>query len=190
MPRPRPRVAPFWLATPILIVLLLSTGPPDRAASQTDSYQLLSSVFSGGGNPAWGGGHWSVGSLGQPSPIGISTGRTTLLHSGFWSPSQRATDTPDLPRLTTRLQQNAPNPFNPATRIDYQLAHEEFVSVEVFNLQGRRIQVLVRERQKAGEHHVMWYGRDEFGGEVASGVYFYRLQVGQFRDVKRMLLLK
>ncbi len=189
MSRPRCRVAPFMVATTILITLVLSTGPPDRAASQTAGNQLVRSVFSGGGSPAWDS-VWSVGSFGQPSPIGIPQGRTTTLYSGFWGPGQRGTDAPSAPRISTRLEQNIPNPFNPSTRIEYQIAMDAFVSIEVINLQGRIIQVLVHEPQSAGAHHVTWLGRDEDGREVASGVYFYRLQVEQHREVKRMLLLK
>ena len=191
MTRPSPRVAPIVLATLALTFFVLSTGPPDRAVSQTDQYWLETAVFSGGGAEMWGeGARLSVGTMGQPSPIGICQGENTVLYSGFWGPRAIATSAPSRPLPVNHLEQNIPNPFNPVTRIDYQIAEDQFVSVDVFNLQGRQVQVLVQEQQKAGPHHVMWHGRDELGREVASGIYFYRLQAGQYRDVKRMLLLK
>jgi hypothetical protein len=190
MMRPVLRVAPQLLATLFLIILVLGTGPPDRAASQTDLQQLERSAFSGGGDRIWNGTHKTVGTMGQPSPIGITRGRTTVIYSGFWSPDFDATSSTDLPGLVTRLEQNIPNPFNPSTRIEYQLAEDQFVSLEIFDLRGHRVQVLVHEQKSAGLHHAIWFGRDDGDRQVATGVYFYRLQAGQYRELKRMLLLK
>ncbi|UCE17418.1 MAG: choice-of-anchor D domain-containing protein [Gemmatimonadota bacterium] len=88
------------------------------------------------------------------------------------------------------LVQNYPNPFNPETTIEYRLPQVHEVSLEVFNVLGQHIRTLVNVKQEAGTYTVTWDGLDKDGLSVASGVYFYRLQAGEFFDTKSMLLLK
>jgi Tol biopolymer transport system component len=101
------------------------------------------------------------------------------------------------------LYGNVPNPFNPETVIRYGLPVESAVVVEVFDVVGQRVKVLVSGVRSAGDHEVAWDGRDEAGGSVSSGVYFYRLRAGdewrsdasrpvdfRFTQMRRMLLLK
>ncbi len=80
---------------------------------------------------------------------------------------------------------NFPNPFNPLTEITYRIAHECFVTLDIFDIQGRFVQTLVNKNQSTGRNRV------EFdGGSPASGIYFYRLTAAHFRAVKKMTLLK
>ena len=92
------------------------------------------------------------------------------------------------------LYPNVPNPFNPETTIRFSLARESLVRLEVFDVVGQRVLVLVAERLPAGTHQALWDGRGESGERVSSGVYFCRLlaqhEAGEFRQVQRMLLLK
>jgi hypothetical protein len=89
------------------------------------------------------------------------------------------------------LYGNVPNPFNPETVIRYGLPVESAVVVELFDALGQRVKVLVSGMRSVGDHEVVWDGRDEAGGSVSSGVYFYRLRVGEaFSQMRRMLLLK
>jgi Tol biopolymer transport system component len=89
------------------------------------------------------------------------------------------------------LYPNVPNPFNPETVIRYGLPVESAVVVEVFDVVGQRVKVLVSGVRSSGDHEVVWDGRDEAGGSVSSGVYFYRLRMGEgFSQMRRMLLLK
>ncbi len=88
------------------------------------------------------------------------------------------------------LDQNYPNPFNPETRIRYSLAHPGRVTITVYNLLGQHITTLADELQAAGSHAVEWNGTDQYGETVASGVYFYRLKIGDLSQVKKMILLK
>ena len=93
------------------------------------------------------------------------------------------------------LFQNVPNPFNPATTIAYDVPDGPGggilpVSLQIFNLTGHVIRTLVDVPQPAGHYRVEWDGRDFLGRSVASGVYFYRLETGTFRGVRRMLLLR
>ncbi len=88
------------------------------------------------------------------------------------------------------LGQNYPNPFNPETQIRYTVAKPGRVTIEVFDLLGRRVAILLDQEQQAGTHLVSWNGKDSGGSAVASGVYFYRMQADSFSDVKKMLLVK
>jgi hypothetical protein len=93
----------------------------------------------------------------------------------------------DLKTLPERfnLEQNYPNPFNPLTHINYQLPANSYVTLKVYDNLGREVKTLLDSWQNAGYHTL------EFdAAELASGVYFYRLQTAQFSQVKRMLLLK
>jgi hypothetical protein len=88
------------------------------------------------------------------------------------------------------LFQNSPNPFNPTTRILYDLPTAGNVRVSVFNVIGQRVIDLVNEYQEAGSYNVVWSGTDDNGNSVASGMYFYRIKTDQFSDTKKMVLLK
>lgn len=84
-----------------------------------------------------------------------------------------------------QLDQNYPNPFNPATTIRYALPHSGPVRLEVFDVLGQRVAILVDEVQEAGFHEVMWVANGE-----ASGVYFYRLTGPGYMAIKRMILVR
>jgi hypothetical protein len=88
------------------------------------------------------------------------------------------------------LIQNYPNPFNPETVIEFQLPEESYVHLTIFNVLGQEIHRLVDERKSGGFYKVIWDGRNEVGEDVSSGVYFFRLQAGDFVSVKKMMLLK
>jgi hypothetical protein len=91
---------------------------------------------------------------------------------------------PEIP-IAFALSQNYPNPFNPATTIRYGLPHNSFVTVTVFNTLGQQVAQLVNEQQQAGYHDVVFRS-----DKLASGVYFYQMQAGNFNSVKKLLLLK
>jgi len=91
------------------------------------------------------------------------------------------------------LFQNFPNPFNPVTTIGYTIPSgggSQPVQLEVFNLNGEKIRTLVNQRQTAGYYRVQWHGRNDLGRPVPSGIYVYRLQVGAFVQVRKMMYLK
>jgi len=83
------------------------------------------------------------------------------------------------------LQQNYPNPFNPATTLAYELPKAAHVAIRVFNLLGKEIATLLDQTQTAGAHSVQWNA-----AHVPSGVYFVQMQAGEFKSVKKCLLLK
>ena len=83
------------------------------------------------------------------------------------------------------LMQNYPNPFNPMTKISYSLPRSSDVSIIIYNLIGEEVTRLVDGFQQAGEHTALWNASN-----ISSGIYFYRLQVGDFVQTKKMVLLK
>jgi hypothetical protein len=88
------------------------------------------------------------------------------------------------------LSPNFPNPFNPATTIGYQLPVDSPTELVIYDVLGQKIRTLVDDVRPAGAHRVQWHGDDDHGRSVAAGVYFYRLQAGDFRQVNKLLLLK
>ncbi len=88
------------------------------------------------------------------------------------------------------LRDNYPNPFNPETIIKYQLPEATDVRLEIFNVVGQLVSTLVAEPQKAGRYTVQWDSTNDSGQPLSSGIYFYRLQAGEFHQVDKMLLLK
>ncbi|MBN2092230.1 Ig-like domain-containing protein [candidate division KSB1 bacterium] len=95
-----------------------------------------------------------------------------------------------LPPKKVELGQNYPNPFNAATWFRYQIPTGDRVRLSVYNLLGQEIIALVQEKQPAGFYTIQWDGTNREGVSVASGIYIYRLQVGNFVQTRRMVLLK
>ncbi len=83
------------------------------------------------------------------------------------------------------ILQNYPNPFNPSTFIHFTLPKSEFVTLKIYNILGEEVASLVNDKLRAGNHT---YPFD--GGDLASGVYMYRIEAGEFQDVKKMILLR
>jgi len=89
-----------------------------------------------------------------------------------------------------QLLQNHPNPFNPQTQIAYLLSEDSYVKLAIYNVLGQKVKVLVNEYQSAGTKNVIWDGRSENGERVTSGIYFYKLQAGNFVQTKKMSVVK
>lgn len=92
--------------------------------------------------------------------------------------------------LVTSLKDNYPNPFNPETTIRFSIAQDEFVSIDIYNLLGQKVKTLVRDNLTKGDHNVVWKGLDNKGNQVNSGLYFYRMKVGNSTTTKKMTLMK
>jgi len=88
------------------------------------------------------------------------------------------------------LYQNYPNPFNPTTIIKYDLPVPSEVKLEIFDILGRRVRVLVDTKQQAGFHNALWDGKTAAGRSVATGVYFYRIEAKEFVKTRKMLLVR
>jgi hypothetical protein len=109
--------------------------------------------------------------------------------TGPASPTRpRPMPNPELP-LGFVLEQSVPNPFGDATLIRFALPTRSEVSLELFDLNGRRVRALARGELAAGFHQVDWDGRDEAGRLASPGVYMYRLTAGQFQASKRLIFM-
>lgn len=141
-------------------------------------------------------------SLGQPI-IGTQDGPTKDLHTGFWNPwvvqmtpvEWEEVEGDQLPR-EFGLSQNFPNPFNPATVIEYALPKASEVTVQIYNVLGQKVRNLVDGHQEPGYKMIRWDGKDDSGTEVSSGIYFYRIVAHavhgskDFVECRKMTLLK
>ena len=89
-----------------------------------------------------------------------------------------------------RLHANYPNPFNPTTTVSYDLSMAGEVSLVVYNILGEIVHTMVSEYQEPGLYHVTWDAINNAGNEVSSGVYFFKLQSGDFMQINKAILLK
>ena len=87
--------------------------------------------------------------------------------------------------LENRLINNYPNPFNPTTRIQYSIKDKAFVNLSVYDILGRKISTLVNEVKESGKYQVVFDAL-----QLATGIYFYTIQAGSFRETKKMILAK
>ncbi len=158
-------------------------------SSHSAQVQLKNYVFGNGAVIISNGTHTISSTVGQ-SIIG---GMNNSLHSsniGFWQQySQTITDVDDMWMLEIpnqfELFQNYPNPFNPTTTVRYTLPKESKVKIVVYNMLGEVVTVLVDDLQEAGNYEVNFEA-----SRMASGVYIYRIQAGDFVETKKMVLMK
>ncbi|HDY88397.1 MAG TPA: T9SS type A sorting domain-containing protein, partial [bacterium] len=98
-------------------------------------------------------------------------------------------NTRDMPAVID-IRGNFPNPFNPFTTIEFSLDAEGFITLDIFNISGQKINTLFVENLPAGFHSVRWDGRDANGSAVSSGIYFFRLIMGDYAAAHRMVLVR
>lgn len=89
-----------------------------------------------------------------------------------------------------RLLNNYPNPFNPSTKIAFEIPQQEFVSLNIYDINGQLVKTLVNENLSAGRFERIWNGGNENGIQVNSGIYIYKLNAGSFEKSARMILMK
>jgi len=98
-------------------------------------------------------------------------------------------DTNPTPNQTT-LEAGYPNPFNSSVTIPFQLAESGPIRLDIYNVTGQRVRRLISGHRQVGEHLATWDGRAEAGGQVAIGVYLYRLTTSATTQTRRLLLLR
>ena len=172
-------------------------------SSQVSAVQIKRHVLNGGGAMWLETASYKLSSsLGQ-SIIGTQDGPSMDLYAGFWNPwvvqmtpvEWEEVEEAQVPR-EFGLSQNFPNPFNPATVIEYALPGASEVKIQIYNILGQKARDLVDERQEPGYKMIRWDGRDDNGMEVSSGIYFYRIVAhtvhgsGNFVECRKMTLLK
>ncbi len=89
-----------------------------------------------------------------------------------------------------QLFQNYPNPFNLNTSIPFYLSEMNDITIDIYNIKGKLIISLTNKQEEVGYSEFLWDGRDKYGSSVSSGIYFYRFQIDDFTQVKKMLFLK
>jgi len=119
--------------------------------------------------------------------VGTSQSTNSKVGSGFLTSDivDAVQEQGDVLPKTYSLSQNYPNPFNPKTNIRFDLPKEGFVTLKVFDILGREVTTLVNQTMNAGSYSV-----DFDASNLQSGIYFYRLQAGEFTAVKKLVLMK
>jgi Peptidase family C25/Propeptide_C25/FlgD Ig-like domain len=92
--------------------------------------------------------------------------------------------------IADALYQNAPNPFNPDTTINFDLKEEWHISLEIYNMKGQKVRTLINDQLSSGQHSIVWNGKDDNNKPVSSGIYFYKITTGDFQSTRKMLLMK
>ncbi|MEA3475175.1 MAG: right-handed parallel beta-helix repeat-containing protein [Candidatus Cloacimonadota bacterium] len=88
------------------------------------------------------------------------------------------------------LSQNAPNPFGYNTTISYALPEEFVIEISIYNIRGQRVKALLKGKVSAGNHSIIWNGKDDNSKKLGNGIYFYKLSAGKKRIIKKMFLLR
>ena len=89
-----------------------------------------------------------------------------------------------------QIYQNFPNPFNPQTRIRFELPKQELTRITIYNITGQVVKTLVNGKLKPGYHEIVWDGLNDQGLKISSGIYYYQIKAGSFKQVKKMALIK
>jgi hypothetical protein len=141
-----------------------------------------------GNNTMWSGSSWVPADYNFSLAVSGSTYNSTgyriiiswILANTTDVPSDRSTIVKDY-----SLSQNYPNPFNPSTTISFRLPSKSFVSLKVFDIMGREVATIASEELSAGAYTRQWNA-----AKLSSGIYFYRLQAGNYLETKKLILLK
>ena len=185
----RTRFAIPVLLLPVLVAL---------ASAPAGAFELTRTAFSGGAVAGAGGGFGLRATLGEAGPVGLTVGTSHAIGLGFWAGYGRilATDAPapgvagSVASYVDGLRQNFPNPFRRSTSIVYTVGQAAPVMVAVYDVAGRRIATLTDSDHDPGLYRLNWEGRDGSGNRVASGIYFYRLDIGSWSSTRKLLKLQ
>ena len=124
--------------------------------------------------------------------VDVANGVDTVVEAALeWIDSENVTGVEEKQIVGTfQLKQNYPNPFNPSTTITYFLKNNSDVTLKVYNVLGQAVRALVSERQTAGLKSLIWNGDNDGGHSVSGGVYIYRIEVDDFVQSKKMVLIR
>lgn len=155
----------------------------------TAQNKISGSVLGNGATAASNGNFKIVGTLGQLA-IGLAGSSNNLHQAGFWYTAfdlvtsvEQLED--DLLPTEFRLEQNYPNPFNPSTTIQFAVPKTSNVTIKIYDIIGRQVATLVDEEYQPGHYKVIFEA-----GQLATGLYVYRVQTEGFHEAKKFLLLK
>jgi hypothetical protein len=170
----------------VLLLCLWSLSVLGFANAQN---QVKSSVLGNGGGVTSNGSFRTLSTLGQ-TLMGTTANASNTIHPGFWFQTiDIFTSIEQIPSETIpeefRLEQNYPNPFNPTTTIEFALPKQSVVSLTLYDILGREIEVLIDDELKSGVYKVTFQA-----DALPSGIYFYRIQADGFIKAKILTLLK
>jgi hypothetical protein len=171
-----------WVVYALVLLLLTKTS----GTAQTSSIPW--STVGHGGGVCLSSGSMMKSAIGQPL-AGAVSGTNSRIDAGFFSDTLFRTTTSVTEGGSTPveffLDQNYPNPFNPSTTIAYGLPHASKVTIGIFNALGERVLQIVDGELQAGYHEVRFDA-----SRLPSGVYFYRLQAGNFLQTRKLIVLR
>ena len=136
---------------------------------------------------------WDLHQPWRPENMSWPTFHGDAARTGLWTPYDTSTGAGNpLPSVVPTLRQNVPNPFNPATRIEFELpaGFRGDVALIVYDLLGREVRTLLDEPRVGGSHAVVWRGEDDAGRPVPAGIYLYRLRSAAGSAVGKMSLVR
>ena len=142
-------------------------------------------------------GYWNMDeAVGDEILDGTENSNNGSLFGASWyqgknlNPATSVTDIPDHNNINFILRSNYPNPFNPSTKISFDLLEKCDVELNIYNLQGQQIKQLFNGQKQAGSHFYFWNGTNSQGQRVASGLYIYQLRAGKLSFSKKMVFTK
>lgn len=200
-------MAQYFLLMGLFSSIAINSSGQSRGESAQSNYMIARYVIGSGGiMGAMGSNHIHFATAGEPI-VGITLSANNFLLSGYWhvgafGPTDIENPENIIIPVAFRLHQNYPNPFNPQTTIEYDLPKESRVTVEILNLVGQRIRLLLHSQQQTpGFKQVIWNGCDDRGELMGSGIYIYRVSVFEtdksdqnaqmlFQQSKKMLFVK
>lgn len=176
-------------------LLACATVVPDASA-----FLLEKHAFSGGAVETAGGSYRVRGTVGESGVVGAVGGGSYLLGEGFWPGHYVTNYVVDAPTVdessasevhyVNGLRQCVPNPFRGSTTISYSVGRPEPVRLDVYNVTGRKVATLAEGPHEPGVYRVTWNGLEDRSAQAASGVYFYRLQIGEWSSTRKLLKLR
>lgn len=176
----------------MLVLAVLVVLPTAAGHAQTGGpYDLRWNTFDGGGGASSGGIYALTGTAGQPD-AGRASGGAYAVSGGFWVVGVHTLAVPspgEGPVTAFRLLPAVPNPARGAVTVAFELPSERPVRVRVYDVAGHLMRVLLDARRPPGRHQVVWDGTGADGHPLAAGMYFTRVEAGEFSGTAKLVLL-
>ena len=176
-----------------LIISILCFGCICGFSQTSENYAVQQSVADMAGALSHSDAYSISDCVGQSSGVGVTAGANYVASIGFLNKGTLETgieDEPDLMPSCFRLMQNYPNPFNPTTVLHFEVPTASHITITVWDVLGREVNRIYDERTEPGWHQIIWDGKNQSKRPVATGIYFFRMQVEQFVQVRKGMLLK
>ncbi len=181
----------------ILVLLILGGASAALSDEQTlEGSRQFATVLTNGGLRGTGGRLVGTTALGEGLLTAEMRGGNFVMHPGFLAMhkfSQQPTSVQEetgAPTAKSRLIGSRPNPFNPSTTVQFDLARTGATSLKIYDVRGRLVRTLVDGAMDSGRHQMAWDGRNNSGRPVASGVYLLEMVAGEYRGRHKMILAR